>query len=170
MDLKDFIRDVPNWPRKGIVFRDITPLLGNREAFSFALEKISMQYRGREIDLVVSPESRGFIFGSALAGRLGAGFVPARKGGKLPWKKLTQEYELEYGRDSLEIHRDAIRRGQRVLVCDDLLATGGTVSAVKELVRKAGGLIEGFCFLIELEGLRGRDKLKGYEVFSLIKY
>ena len=170
MDLKAFIRDVPDWPKKSVVFRDITPLLKDKKAFSFALNMIERKYKNKEIDLIVAPESRGFIFGAALASRLGLGFVPARKKGKLPWEKLIQEYDLEYGKDVMEIHKDAVQPSDKVLIVDDLLATGGTISAVKELVEKSGGQIKGFCFLIELERLGGRKMLEGHDVFSLLKY
>ena len=170
MDLKGFIRDVPDFPRKGIVFRDITPLLRSREAFKFSVDRIVNHFNDRKIDLVVSPESRGFIFGGAIAHRLGAGFVPVRKKGKLPWKKAVQEYSLEYGTDSVEMHEDAVQEGEKILVFDDLLATGGTILAVKKLVEDSGGKISGFSFLVEFGDLAGRKKLEGYEVFSLVKY
>jgi adenine phosphoribosyltransferase len=170
LDLKDHIRSVLDFPKKGIVFRDITTLLKDRKAFGKAIDVFYEQYKRQRIDKVVSVESRGFIFGSALAQRLGAGFVPIRKPGKLPAETIREEYELEYGTDAMEIHKDAISRGERILVHDDLLATGGTVLAACRLVEKLGGEIIGLCFLIELTFLRGRDRLKKYDIFSIVKY
>ena len=170
MDLKPFIRDIQDWPQKGIVFRDITPLLKDKRAFGYSIEMMYDKFKESAVDIIVSPESRGFIFGSALSVKMKTGFVPVRKKGKLPWKKLSQEYNLEYGKDTVEMHKDAIRKGDKVLIVDDLLATGGTISAVRELVEKSGGQIKGFCFLIELTDLKGRERLQGYDVFSLLKY
>ena len=167
-DLRDFIRNVPDFPKKGIVFRDITTLLKDKSAFQKTIDIMYDQYKTAHIDKVVSVEARGFIFGSVLAYRLGAGFVPVRKPKKLPAKTITEEYQLEYGTDSLEIHIDAIKKGERVLIVDDLLATGGTVQATCKLVEKLGGEIIGTTFLIELSFLHGREKLKGYDVFSVI--
>lgn len=169
-DLKDHIRSVPDFPKKGIVFRDITTLLKDREAFRRAIDLFCERYKSQRIDKIVSVESRGFIFGSALAQKLGAGFVPIRKPGKLPAETIREEYQLEYGKDAVEIHKDAISPGERILVHDDLLATGGTVLAACRLVEKLGGKITGLCFLIELTFLHGRDRLKNYDVFSIIKY
>ncbi|MBI1807244.1 MAG: adenine phosphoribosyltransferase [Ignavibacteria bacterium] len=168
--LQRHIRNVPDFPKKGIVFRDITTLLQDKTAFHQAINIFYDRYRTESIDKVVSIESRGFIFGSALACRLDAGFVPVRKPKKLPSSTLREEYQLEYGTDALEIHTDAINKGERVLIVDDLIATGGTVIAACNLVRKLGGEIIGLAFLIELTFLRGRDKLKGFDVFSIIKY
>ncbi len=168
--LKQKIRDVPDFPKKGIVFKDITTLTRDPVAFKRAVDSLVARYRGKAIDCVVSVESRGFIFGSVLAHHLGAGFVPVRKPGKLPWKKIRMDYELEYGRDAVEIHEDAIEKGDRVLIVDDLLATGGTIKATADLVKKLGGEIVGLAFLIELGFLKGREKLKEYDVFSLINY
>ncbi len=170
MDLRDFVRDVPDFPKKGIIFRDITPLLRDGKALALAVERIAERFSGFGVDVIVGPESRGFLLGAPVAVRLGKGFVPVRKKGKLPGETVSAKYELEYGEDEVEMHRDAISPGEKVLVVDDLLATGGTVSAVKDLVEKSGGEIVGFCFLIELERLGGRKRLKGSEVLSLITY
>lgn len=167
--LKRFIRDVPGFPKEGIIFKDITTLLKNGDEFCAVIDKIVNRYKSKKIDSVVSVEARGFILGSAVAYKLGAGLVPVRKKGKLPYKTYSVSYDLEYGKDTLEIHQDAIKKGARVLIVDDLLATGGTISAVIELIKKMGGKVIGIAFLIELTALNGRDKLKGYQVFSLIK-
>ncbi len=169
-DWKDLIRTVPDFPRKGILFRDVTTLLKDGEAFRGVIESFYKRYVSNQVDLVVGVESRGFILGGALAYRLGVGFVPVRKPGKLPAQTIRVEYELEYGRDALEIHRDAIRPGDKVLVLDDLLATGGTASATCQLVEKLQGIVVEVAFLIELLGLKGREKLEGYKVFSMISY
>jgi len=168
--LAALIRNVPDFPVPGILFRDITPLLRDPVAFRYALDLLADHWRGVPVDLVAGVESRGFIVGAPVAERLGVGFVPVRKPGKLPWAKERQEYQLEYGTAAVEMHADAVERGQRVLVVDDLLATGGTASAVRTLVEREGGQVVGFCFLIELVPLRGREKLAGYPVFSLIKF
>ena len=168
--LKQKIRNIPDFPQKGVIFKDITPLLNDGEYFQKAIKAIAENYRGKNIDLIVASEARGFIIGSALAHELGVGFVPVRKAGKLPYKTLKHEYEKEYGKDSLEIHTDAIIVGQKILICDDVLATGGTINATKELVKKLGGDIVGFCFLIELLFLKGRDQFAGFDIFSLIQY
>lgn len=168
-NLKDKIRDIPDFPKKGIVFKDITPLLKDKDAFKVAIDKMADYCKSRNPDMIVSSESRGFIFGAAIAYKLGIGFVPVRKPGKLPFKTINHGYEKEYGPDSLEIHTDAIVRGQRVVIADDLLATGGTVNATAELVKKLGGDVMGLCFLIELGFLGGRKVLKDYDVFSLIQ-
>jgi adenine phosphoribosyltransferase len=170
LDLEKHIRSVPDFPKKGILFRDITTLLKDGEAFGRAIDVFYERYKDQRIDKIVSVESRGFIFGSALAQKLGAGFVPIRKPGKLPAETIREEYQLEYGKDAVEIHMDAISPGERILVHDDLLATGGTVSAACRLVEKLGGKITGLCFLVELSFLHGRDRLKGYDIFSIIKY
>lgn len=168
--LKDFIRDIPDFPKKGIVFKDITPLLKNAEAFQAAVSLLSDPFANRGIEQVVGIESRGFIFGATVAARLRAGFVPIRKKGKLP--SLTEKiaYQLEYGEDILEIHQDSFPKGCKVLVVDDLLATGGTAAAVVQLIQKIGGQVVGLGFVIELGFLHGRDKLKEYEVHALIQY
>jgi adenine phosphoribosyltransferase len=168
--LEDWIRDIPDFPQKGILFKDITPLLQDKAAFHAALDRLAAHYAGAGIQAVVGVESRGFIFGSVLAYLLNCGFVPVRKFGKLPYQTVTVEYELEYGTNIVEIHTDAIQPGQRVLIVDDLLATGGTVSAAMELVEKLGGHIAGIAFLVELTFLKGREQLKGHDVFALIKY
>ena len=167
---KELIRNVQDFPKKGILFYDITTLLKDGKAFAEVMKMLADRYRDRQVDLVVGIESRGFIFGSALALQLKAGFVPVRKAKKLPAKTCSVTYELEYGQDSLEIHEDAIQKGQRVLVVDDLLATGGTAAAVLELVRQLGGEVVGVAFLVELEFLHGRKKLPGYDVYAMLKY
>ena len=169
MDLKQFIRDVPDWPKPGILFRDVTTLLKDGAAWREALDRLAAACRPFSAEVVVSPEARGFIVGAALAAQLGVGFVPVRKKGKLPWHTLRGEYALEYGTDVLEIHRDAVRPGQRVVVVDDLLATGGTIRATADMVEKLGGVVCGAVFLIELTYLPGREALKGYNVVSIIK-
>jgi len=169
-DLVKKIRNIPDFPKKGVLFRDITPLLQDSVSFRKAVELLAGRYREKELDLVVSVEARGFILGAAIAYELGLGFVPVRKPGKLPYRVERAAYSLEYGEDVVEIHQDAIKKGDRVLVFDDLLATGGTARAICELVERLEGKIEGISFLIELTSLKGREKLKKYEVFSLIKY
>jgi adenine phosphoribosyltransferase len=170
MDLSKFIRDVPDFPKKGIIFKDITTLLKDKLAFKEALEQLYNRVSNLNVDKVVAIESRGFIFGSLLADKLNAGFVPVRKPGKLPADKISESYQLEYGTDSLEIHIDAIQKGEKVLIHDDLLATGGTVEAVCRMVEKLGGEIVGILFLIELDFLNGREKLKKYNVHSIVHY
>jgi adenine phosphoribosyltransferase len=170
VDLKAKIRDVPDFPKEGIVFKDIMPLLADAEAFRAAVEGLAEFARPRNPDLILGAEARGFILGGALALELGCGFVAARKPGKLPWKTVSAEYELEYGTDSLELHADAIAGGARVLVHDDLLATGGTARAKIDLVEQLGGEVVGLAFVIELEFLHGRDRLAGYDVHSLVQY
>jgi len=169
-ELRAFIRNVQDFPQKGIGFKDITTLLKNGGAFREAVDDIYNQFRNAEIDKVVGTESRGFIFGSVLAYKWGAGFVPVRKPGKLPALAIKEEYELEYGTDALEIHKDAISNGENVLIVDDLLATGGTAAATSKLVENLGGKIIAVAFLIELTFLNGRDKLKGQTIYSSIKY
>ena len=168
--LKSVIRDIPDFPKKGIVFKDITTLLKDAQAFRQAVEDLCAPYRDNKIDTIVGVESRGFIFGGAMAVALGVGFVPARKPGKLPAETLKEEYALEYGTDAVEIHRDAIREGMRVLVVDDLLATGGTAAATIRLVENLGGRIIGVAFLIELNFLKGRDKLGNKPIHVLIDF
>ncbi|HCI81837.1 MAG TPA: adenine phosphoribosyltransferase [Ktedonobacter sp.] len=170
MRLEDYIRDVPDFPQQGVLFKDITPLLQNGAAFHTAIDRMAAHYAGSGIQAVVGVESRGFIFGAPLAYMLNCGFVPVRKFGKLPSETVSVEYALEYGTNVVEVHRDAIKPGQRVLIVDDLLATGGTVSAAMELVDKLGGHIAGIAFLVELTFLKGRDQLKEHDVFALIKY
>ena len=168
--LEDWIRDVPDFPQKGVLFKDITPLLQDGTAFHAALDRLAAHYAGAGIQTIVGIESRGFIFGAPLAYMLHCGFVPVRKFGKLPSQTFSAEYTLEYGTSVVEIHTDAIKPGERVLIVDDLLATGGTVSSTVELVEKLGGHIAGIAFLIELLQLQGRDHLKKYDVFALMKY
>jgi adenine phosphoribosyltransferase len=168
--LKQKIRHVPDFPKKGILFYDITTLLRDRDGFAQVVERLAAPYRHSGVDLVVGIESRGFILGGAVADRIGAGFVPVRKLGKLPAKAVRVTYDLEYGTDSLEMHEDAIASGQRVLVVDDLLATGGTARATLDLVKKLGGTVQGIAFLIELADLNGRAKLAGENVFALLTY
>jgi adenine phosphoribosyltransferase len=169
IDLKKSVRDIPGFPKKGIIFKDITTLLKEAKAFKEAVDLIVDEYKDKKIDVVVSVEARGFIFGAAVAYRLGTGLVPVRKKGKLPYKTNAVTYDLEYGTDTLEIHQDAIKKGDKVLVVDDLLATGGTVKAVTNLIEDMGGEVVGLAFVIELLPLKGREKLKGYQVTSLIK-
>ncbi len=164
------IRDVKDFPKKGIVFKDITPLLKDYESFSKTLDILVNAYSNKGIEVIAGIESRGFIFGAALADRLKIPFVPIRKKGKLPYKTISAEYELEYGTDLIEIHEDAVKEGSSVLIIDDLLATGGTAKAACELVEKLKGKVFGLGFVIELEFLKGREKLKNREVFSIIKY
>lgn len=169
-ELRNYIRDIPDFPKEGILFKDITTLLKDKGALKKSIDLLAKKFRKERIELVVGAEARGFIFGAALAYKLGAGFVPVRKKGKLPAKTKRVEYALEYGTDILEMHEDAIRPGSRVLIVDDLLATGGTVRAVTDLVRSQEGVIVGVAFLVELKFLKGRNKLKGLPVYSLIKY
>jgi adenine phosphoribosyltransferase len=169
-ELKKLIREIPDYPKPGIVFYDLTTLLKDKNGFRTLIEKLCAHYAGRTVDLVAGIEARGFIFAPALAYRLGAGFVPVRKPKKLPWKTAQVSYQLEYGADALEIHQDAVRPGQRVLVCDDLLATGGTAAATVKLVRQLGGDVIGAGFAVELNFLNGRARLAGLDVFSLIQY
>ena len=170
IQLEDWIRDIPDFPQRGILFKDITPLLQDATAFHASLDRLAAHYAGSGIEMVVGVESRGFIFGAALAYLLNCGFVPVRKFGKLPHQTVSVEYSLVYGTNVVEMHTDAIRPGQRVLIVDDLLATGGTVSAAMELVEKLGGHIAGIAFLVELTFLKGREQLGGHDVFALIKY
>jgi adenine phosphoribosyltransferase len=170
VDLKSVIREIPNFPKEGILFYDITTLLKDAELFHRMIEKIAKLYEDERIDKVVGIESRGFILGAALAYRLKAGFVPVRKGGKLPSDVYETEYNLEYGSSALAVHRDAIITGERVLIVDDLLATGGTIAATVDLVKQLDGVIIGVAFLIELTALRGRNRLDGYQVVALVSY
>ncbi len=169
-ELEAKIRDIPDFPKPGIVFKDIMPLLADPQSFRAAVDALASFADQRRPDLILGAEARGFILGGALAYRLGCGFVAARKPGKLPWETVSAEYQLEYGVDSLELHADAIAQGARVLVHDDLLATGGTARAKVNLVEQLGGEVVGLAFVIELGFLNGRDKLEGYEVHSLIRY
>ena len=168
--LKSKIRHVPDFPKAGILFYDVTTLLRDPAGFRLAIDSMTTPFLDRKVSLVVGIESRGFILGSAVADRIGAGFVPVRKAGKLPWERVRATYDLEYGTDSLEMHRDAIDKGQRVLVVDDLLATGGTARATVDLVKQLGGVIEGIAFLIELVALNGRAKLPDENIHAVLKY
>ncbi len=168
-DLGTLCRDIPDFPKEGVVFKDITPMLKEGERFREIVDRISDRYLDKGIDVVVSIEARGFIIGSAIAYKLGAGVVPVRKKGKLPWRCYQATYDLEYGTDALEIHQDAIKPGEKVLIVDDLLATGGTVGAVINLVKRLKGQIVEIAFLIELTSLKGREQIKDYPVFSLIR-
>ncbi len=169
-DLKKYIRNILDFPKKGIMFRDITPLLNNPDTLKIAVEMIANNYKDIKVDKVVGIESRGFILGAILAYKMKTGFVPVRKPGKLPFETIKEEYKLEYGFDSIEIHKDAIKAGENVLLHDDLLATGGTALAACKLIEKLGGKIVGVSFLIELKFLNGREKLKNYNVHSLISF
>jgi adenine phosphoribosyltransferase len=168
--LKELIRDIPDFPKEGIVFKDITPLLQNPSGLKEVVNKITDHYENQKIDVIVGAEARGFLFGPAVAINLNAGFVPVRKPGKLPYETASETYELEYGTDTLEIHRDAIKAGDNVLMVDDLLATGGTMAASCRLVESLGGKIAGCAFIIELGFLNGKDLLSKYDIFSLVKY
>jgi adenine phosphoribosyltransferase len=168
--LKDLVRDVPDFPKPGVGFKDITPLLGNGEAFLLCINAIAERFADQGIDKVIGIEARGFIIAAPVAAFLGAGFVPVRKGGKLPWQIESQEYALEYGTDRLEIHRDAVLGGDRVLIVDDVLATGGTAAAVGQLVDRLEATTAGFAFIIELAFLGGRRKLEGFPAVSLLSY
>ncbi|MDD5155778.1 MAG: adenine phosphoribosyltransferase [Candidatus Omnitrophica bacterium] len=170
LKLKDCIRNIPDFPKPGILFRDITTLLKDKKAFKRAVDVLANKYRNKKIDVVVAVEARGFILGGIIAYKLGAGFVPVRKKGKLPWNTHSVTYSLEYGTDTLEVHTDAIKPGDRALIVDDLIATGATVKAVADLIKNLKGKIAGIAFLIELSELGGRKRLKGYPVYSLIKY
>lgn len=169
-DLKQYIRSIPDFPKKGILFRDITTLLNNGKKFKEVIDALAKRYKDKRIDAVIAIESRGFIFGAALAYKLGAAMIPVRKKGKLPHKTIKATYSLEYGEDTIEIHEDAFRSGANVLLIDDLLATGGTMSAVIDLVKKLKGEVVEIAFIIELADLKGRAKLKDFPVYSMVKY
>ena len=168
--LKEHIRDIQDFPKQGIVFKDITPLLADKKAFAYTIDSIAHHFDRDEVDKVLGIEARGFMVAAPLAYRFTAGLIPVRKKGKLPWKVESQEYELEYGLDHLEVHRDAIAPGERILVVDDVLATGGTARATAELTERCGGKVAGIATIMELSFLNGRDRLGGYEFFSLISY
>lgn len=170
IDLNDYIRDIPDFPKPGIVFKDITPLLGDATAFKACIDRLADQFRGQQIDVITAAEARGFIFAAPLAIELGVGFVPIRKPGKLPYQKRSYSYELEYGTDTLEMHIDGISPGQRVLVLDDLLATGGTVQACCKMIEECEATIVSCAFLIELKFLNGAEKLTPHPIFSLVEY
>jgi adenine phosphoribosyltransferase len=169
-DLASLIRDVPDFPVKGILFKDITTLIKEPRAFREVIDALVKQYEGQGIDMIAAIEARGWIFAAPLAYKLGAGLIPVRKPGKLPWKKINAAYSLEYGTNVLEMHTDAVQPGQRVLIVDDLLATGGSAKATAELIEHLGGKVVGFAFVIDLTFLKGIEKLKGYDVFSLIQF
>ena len=170
MNLHEKIREVQDFPKEGIGFKDITPLFNDKEALQYIINQLSDQLKELNVDIIVGPEARGFLVGTPVAFNLGVGFVPVRKPGKLPWETVRYEYELEYGTDALEIHKDAIKPGQRVAIVDDLLATGGTVLAAVKLIEKLGGEVVSLNFLIELAFLNGKEKLEGYNVQSLVIY
>ena len=170
IELEKYIRSIPDWPKKGILFRDITPLLADPKALAAAIDALCAGFMGVGVEYVAAVEARGFIFGAAIAEKLGVGFVPIRKEGKLPFKTESVTYDLEYGTDTLEVHSDAVSRGARVLMVDDLLATGGTMAAACKLVEKIGGQVAGIAFLIELGELAGRKKLSGYKISTVISF
>ncbi len=170
MNIKEKIREIPDFPKEGILFRDITTLLKDPEAFSYVADELVKRYKDKDIDMIAGIESRGFLFGTILANRLGKGFVLIRKPGKLPAETVSAEYELEYGTDKIEMHVDALDNGKNVLLVDDLLATGGTMKAACELVERAGGRVVECSFLVELSDLKGKDRLKGYDTFSMVVY
>ena len=170
IDLERYIRDIPDWPKQGILFRDITPLLADPKAFAAAVDALCADFAGAQIEYVAAVEARGFIFGAAVAKKLGAGFVPIRKKGKLPWQTESVSYDLEYGTDTLEVHRDAVKGRAKVLMVDDLLATGGTMAAACKLIEKIGGQVAGIVFLVELMSLCGREKIADYKITSIISY
>ena len=170
INLERYIRSIPDWPKKGILFRDITPLLADPKAFAAAIDALCAGFTKTDIEFVAAVEARGFIFGAAVAEKLDAGFVPIRKRGKLPFKTESVTYDLEYGTDTLEVHNDAMDKGSKVLMVDDLLATGGTMAAACKLIEKIGGQIVGISFLIELTELAGRDKLGDYHIKCVIRY
>lgn len=170
MDLKQKIRIIEGFPKQGISYKDVTTVLEDKEAFKYSIDKMADYLRDKNIDVIVGPEARGFLFGAPIAYALGIGFVPVRKKGKLPFNTISIKYELEYGKDELEIHKDAIKKGQRVAIVDDLLATGGTIETVAKLVEKIGGTVTNLSFLIELTDLNGRSKLSKYDIMSLVTY
>lgn len=168
--LKEYLREISDFPRPGVGFKDITPLLGEADAFKFAVDAIADHFAGTRVDKVLGVEARGFIIAAPIAYRFNAGFVPVRKAGKLPWEIEQEEYELEYGTDALEVHRDAVAPGHSVLIVDDVLATGGTAAATVRLVERLGGTVAGLGFIVELAFLTGRSRLEGYDLLSLITY
>lgn len=170
MDLKEKIRIVDGFPKEGISFKDITTLIQDKDALKYTIDKLAENLKDKNIDMIVGPEARGFIFGVPLAYKLGVGFIPVRKKGKLPAETISISYDLEYGQDKLEIHKDGIKKGQRIAIIDDLLATGGTIESVAKLVEKVGGEVAAIDFVIELTDLKGRERLKKYSVSSLVEY
>ncbi|HCS93309.1 MAG TPA: adenine phosphoribosyltransferase [Bavariicoccus seileri] len=170
MDLRNYVASIPDFPEKGIIFRDISPLMADGAAYQQATQEIVDYASEKKVDMIVGPEARGFIVGCPVAYKLGVGFAPARKKGKLPRETVEVNYGLEYGTNTLQLHKDAIKPGQRILICDDLLATGGTIAATIKLVEELGGIVVGTAFIIELTDLHGRDKIKGYDVLALMDY
>lgn len=170
MNLSEKIRSIPDWPIKGVIFRDITTVLQDPEAFRFANDQLFDRYRDHAIDKIVGIDARGFIFGAVLAYKLGLPFIPVRKKGKLPYQTISAEYDLEYGKDAIEMHADGVKEGDQVLIVDDLIATGGTIGAAIELVQKLGGTVVECCFLVELPDLKGREKTRGIPIFSLTAF
>jgi adenine phosphoribosyltransferase len=170
LDLKTYVRDIPDFPKKGIVFKDITPMLADPKAYATAINMIADHYKDMGIDRVAGIEARGFLFASAVAARLGAGLIPVRKKGKLPHDTHAAEYDLEYGTDTVEIHQDAAGAGHKVLVLDDVIATGGTAAATVKLIEQTGAQVSGVCFFIELDFLKGREKLAGHDIYSVLHY
>lgn len=168
--IEEYVRSIENFPKEGIIFRDVTTVLQDAEGFRLAVDSMQALIEDMDFDVIIGPESRGFIFGAPIAYNLHKPFVPVRKKGKLPCETVSMEYELEYGKAVIELHKDAIKQGQKVVIIDDLIATGGTIEAIIKLVELLGGEVAGICFLMELEGLKGRDNLKGYRVESVIKY
>lgn len=168
--LEDYVRSIPDFPEEGIIFRDVTSVLQDKEGLKLSIEQMQQKLDGVDFDVVVGPESRGFIFGVPIAYNLNKGFVPVRKKGKLPCETVAMDYELEYGTATIEMHKDAIKPGQKVVIIDDLIATGGTIEAIIKLIEQLGGKVVKTVFLMELEGLKGREKLKGYDIESVIKY
>ena len=169
MNFNDYIRNIPDFPKEGIIFKDITPLLKDKKVFKAAIDEMADEYKDMEIDYVVGIEARGFIIGTPMAYALDKGFIPVRKPGKLPYDKLTASYDLEYGSSELEIHKDAISEGDKILLFDDLLATGGTTKASVDLIEQLGGDIVGIAFLLELVDLNGREKIEEYDIFTLLR-
>ncbi len=170
MDLKKYIAEIPDFPSDGIIFRDVTPLMADKDAYKESIRIFTEYARDKNVDIVVGPEARGFLFGCPVAMELDAGFVPVRKPGKLPRDTISRKYDLEYGHNVIEMHRDAIKKGQNVLIVDDLLATGGTVEAAVSLIEEMGGNVVGIAFLVELVDLNGRESLDKYDVYSVLKY
>ncbi|GAA0747646.1 adenine phosphoribosyltransferase [Clostridium oceanicum] len=170
MDLKENIRVIEGFPKAGISFKDVTTLLQDKKAFKYTIDKIAECLKDKKIDKIVGPEARGFLFGAPLAYALGVGFVPVRKKGKLPYETVSEKYDLEYGNDELEMHKDSIKPGERVAIVDDLLATGGTTCSVVNLIEKLGGEVVSLNFVVELTDLKGRDKLEGYDISSIVEY
>ena len=168
--LEDYVRSIPDFPEEGVIFRDVTTILQDKDGLKLSIDRIQESIKDLDFDLIIGPESRGFIFGVPIAYNMNKAFIPVRKKGKLPGETIEEDYELEYGKATIEIHKDAIKPGQKVVIVDDLIATGGTIQAITKLIEKLGGQVVKIVFLIELEGLKGRDKLKNYDVEAIIKY